>query len=79
MLKLSMALIRPMHPTWNRSSTFSPRLENFMDHRQHQPQIAGDQLLPGLPVPALARRRSAWVSSFFSTFSCGTTLNLLFF
>ena len=30
-----------------------PPIGKFLDHRQHQPQVAGNELLPGLHVPRL--------------------------
>src|SRR5699024_5141450 len=43
-----MALISPMHPTWNRSSRFSPRCENFCT-----------TLSTSRRLPSIIRRRAA--------------------
>ena len=58
--------MRPTQPTWNRSSAFSPRPAEPLDHGEHQPQIPLDQLPAGLLVPGLgAGGSSSMVSSFF--------------
>ena len=65
--KLSIALMRPMQPTWKRSSTFSPRPENFWMTESTSRRLPLMSSSRADWSPARARRRSAWVSSFFKT------------
>ena len=62
-----MAFISPMHPTWNRSSRFSPRLENFcttLSTRRRLPEISFSLACLS---PCLHRRSSSAFSCSLST------------
>lgn len=43
--KLSIALMRPMQPTWKRSSTFSAAAGELLYDREHETQVAAYELL----------------------------------
>ena len=64
-----MALMRPMHPTWNRSSAFSPRLAKRWITERTSRRLPAISSSRAFMSPCLARSRRAWVSSFFRTFS----------
>ena len=58
-----------MHPTWNRSSTFSPRLVNFWMTDSTSRRFPAISSSRAFMSPCLVLFSSSAVSSFFNTFS----------
>lgn len=67
--KLAMALIRPMQPTWNRSSGFSPRLSKRWMTESTSRRLPSMSFCRASVSPCRARRSSTSISTGDKTLS----------